>query len=60
MREQSQRTKQEQTHEISKGVETLVTRVLEQKWQERVAQRSPRTPTMKQSTFEADVARALE
>eukprot|EP00975_Prorocentrum_lima_P067834 12917242-Prorocentrum_lima.AAC.1 len=35
-------------------------RVLEQEWQEWVAQRSPRTPTMKQSTFDADVASALE
>eukprot|EP00975_Prorocentrum_lima_P008606 1838937-Prorocentrum_lima.AAC.1 len=60
MKEQSQKARQEQTHEISKGVYMLVTRVLEQKWQEWVASRSPRTPTVKQSALEASVARNWE
>eukprot|EP00975_Prorocentrum_lima_P070708 12933648-Prorocentrum_lima.AAC.1 len=59
MKEQPQRARQEQTNENSKGVDMFVTRVLERKWQEWMASRSPGTPTAKQSAFEASVARAL-
>eukprot|EP00975_Prorocentrum_lima_P016900 3581093-Prorocentrum_lima.AAC.1 len=34
--------------------------MLEQKWQEWVVQRNPRTPTLQQPPLEADIARALE
>eukprot|EP00975_Prorocentrum_lima_P023921 5034551-Prorocentrum_lima.AAC.1 len=60
MKEQFQKTKQEQATAVHKGMEMCVSRVLEQKWQEWVASKEPGTPTMKQPTLEASVARALE